>query len=268
MLALEEPEAHLHPAAIRALWTLVRDFTGQKLISTHSGELLADTDIYDVRRLARTGDGIKAFRVQAGLLAPEEMRKFNYHVQQGQGALLFARCWLLVEGQTETWVYPAAARALELNLHREGIRVVEFSQSDAAMLAKVANALGICWYLVGDDDSKRTKEEPRLKGHLDGAEEADRFVFPYPDIEVHLLRNGYEAVYSQHMPQQNLAKLTKQPGDPGYWQEYAANLPRRAKTRAAANVAIEMEHRGTAGVTSEIRDVLEKVVSLAQGDSS
>ena len=85
VLALEEPEAHLHPSAIRALWTLVRDFTGQKLISTHSGELLADTDICDVRRLARTGDGIKAFRVQAGLLTPEETRKFNYHVQQEPG---------------------------------------------------------------------------------------------------------------------------------------------------------------------------------------
>ena len=158
-------------------------------------------------------------------------------------------------------MYPAAARALGLNLHREGIRVVEFSQSDAAMLVKVANALGIGWYLVGDDDGERTKEERRLKGHLDGAEAADRFVFPYPNIEVHLLRNGYETVYSPHMAQQN-------PGDPGYWQEYAANLPGRAKTRAAADVAIEMEHRGSAGVTSEIRGVLEKAVSLARGDSS
>ena len=257
VLALEEPEAHLHPSAIRALWTLVHEFIGQKLISTHSGELLADTDICDVRRLARTGDGIEAYRVPMGLLTPEETRKLSYHVQQGQGALLFARCWLLVEGQTETWVYPAAARALGLNLHREGIRVVEFSQSDAAMLAKVANALGIRWYLVGDVD-KQTKEERRLKGHLAGAEAADRFVFPYPDIEVHLLRNGYETVYSAHMPQQNLTKLTKQPGDPGYWQEYAANLPNRAKTRAAADVAIEMEHRGSAGVTSEMRGVLER----------
>ena len=268
VLALEEPEAHLHPSAIRALWTLIRDFAGQKLISTHSGELLADTDICDVRRLARTSDGIKAFRVQPGLLTPEEMRKFNYHVRHGHGALLFARCWLLVEGQTETWVYPAAARALGLNLDREGVRVVEFSQSDAGMLAKVANGLGIRWYLVGDDDGKRTQEEPRLKGYLDGADAADRFVFPYPDIEVHLLRNGYEAAYSRHMPPQNLKKLKKQPGDSGYWQEYAANLPGKAKTRAAADVAIEMERRGTAGVTSEIRGVLEKAVSLARGDSS
>ena len=267
VLALEEPEAHLHPSAIRALWTLVRDFAGQKLISTHSGELLADTDIRNVRRLARTDDGIKAFRIQPGLLTEEETRKFSYHVQQGQGALLFARCWLLVEGQTETWVYPAAARALGLNLDREGVRVVEFSQSDAAMLAKVANALGIRWYLVGDDDSNRVKEEPRLRRNLNGADAADRFVFPYPNIEVNLLRSGYETVYSQRMPSQNLTKVAKQPGDSGYWQEYAAKLPRRAKTRAAADVAIVMENRGKSGVPSEIRSVLEKVVSLARGDS-
>ncbi len=267
VLALEEPEAHLHPSAIRALWTLVRGFTGQKLISTHSGELLADTVICNVRRLARTSDGIKGFRVQEGLLTPEETRKFNYHVRQAQGALLFARCWLLVEGQTETWVYPAAARALGLNLDREGIRVVEFGQSDAVMLAKVANALGIRWYLVGDNDGKREKEEPRLMAHLDGADPADRFVFPYPNIEVLLLRNGYETCYSAHMPEQNLKKLKKHPGDPGYRQEYAANLPGKAKTRTAADIAIEMENPGGAGVPPEIRAVLEKAASLARGDS-
>jgi len=165
-------------------------------------------------------------------------------------------------------VYPAAARALGLNLDREGVRVVEFSQSDAVMLAKVANALGIGWHLVGDDDGERTKEERRLKGYLDGADAADRFVFPYPDIEVHLLRNGYEAAYSRHMPPQNLKRLTKKRGDSGYRQEYAANLPSKAKTKAAADVAIEMENRGKVGVPSEIRGVLEKAVSLARGDSA
>ena len=174
VLALEEPEAHLHPSAIRALWELIRGFTGQKLISTHSGELLAETDVCEIRRLTRTEQGIQAFRVPSDLLSPEETRKFNYHIRQARGELLFARCWLLAEGQTESWVYPAAARALDLNLHREGVRVVEFSQSDAGMLTKVANALGIPWYCVGDDDNERTKVEPQLRLHLSGAEEAHR----------------------------------------------------------------------------------------------
>ena len=264
VLALEEPEAHLHPSAIRALGELVRGFAGQKLISTHSGELLAETDVGDICRLARTRNGIKAFRVPSDLLSPEETRKFNYHIRQARGELLFARCWLLVEGETESWVFPAAAHALDLNLHREGVRVVEFKQSDVGMLAKIANALGIPWYCVGDDDTNRAKDEPKLRQNLAGAEEADRFVFPYPDIEVNLLRNGYADVYQKYMPQQNLAKISSAPGDPSYWEEYADKLPSRAKTRAAADVAIEMEVRGDAGVTPEIRSVLEKVVSLAR----
>ncbi len=265
VLALEEPEAHLHPSAIRALWALVGGFSGQKLISTHSGDLLAEVDVHDIRRLARTPEGMRAYRIARGLLSPEETRKFNYQIRRARGALLFARCWLLVEGETETWVYPAAARALGLNLHAEGIRLVEFSQSDVGMLAKIANALGILWYCVGDDDSNRSKAEPKLKQHLDGASEGDRFAFPYPDIETNLLRNGYEDVYGGHMPEQNLNKISTTRSEPGYWHEYAAHLPRRAKTRAAAEVAIQMEGCGEAGVSPEIREVLEKVVSIARG---
>ena len=237
VLALEEPEAHLHPSAIRALWDLVRGFSGQKLISTHSGELLAETDVCEIRRLARTDEGIQAFHVPRDLLSPEETRKFNYHIRQARGELLFARCWLLVEGETESWVYPAAARALGRNLHREGVRIVEFRQSDVAMLAKVANALGIPWYCVGDDDRNRATEEPKLRANLADAEEADRFVFPYPTIEEHLKQNGYSDVYGRYR--------------------------RRQKTRAAAEVALEMENRGEAGVSPEIRSVIDKVISLA-----
>ena len=264
VLALEEPEAHLHPSAIRSLWALVKGFHGQKLISTHSGDLLAETDIHDIRRLVRTPAGIRAFQVSRDLLSSEDTRKFNYQIRRARGALLFARCWLLVEGQTETWVYPAAARAHNLNLHREGIRLVEYRQSDVGMLTSVANALGIVWYCVGDDDANRAREEGKLRQNLAGAAAADRFVFPYPDIELNLLRNGYGDVYDRHMPAQNLRRITTQRGDPRYWGEYAKTFPGGNKTKAAADVAVEMERRGPAGVTPEIRKVLDKVGTLAR----
>ena len=265
IVALEEPEAHLHPSAVRALWHLVSNLSGQKLISTHSGDLLAETDIHHIRRLSRTSDGVSAFQVPAGLLSDEEKRKFNYHIRLARGELLFARCWLLVEGETEAWIYPAAARALGKDLHREGVRVVEYSQTDVGLLTKIANALGIEWYCVGDDDTERRNTEPKVKANLSGASEADRLVFPYINIEIHLLSNGYDKIYAPFMPKQNLSKIKKQPSDPDYWTEYAKNLPGRAKTRAAADVAVEMEQRGVQGVTKEIRDVLDKVISLAGG---
>lgn len=267
IVALEEPEAHLHPSAIRALWHLLSGLAGQKLISTHSGDLLAEIDVHHIRRLSGEGDNTRAYRVPTGLLSAEETRKFNYHIRRARGQLLFSRCWLLVEGESETWVYPAAARALGLNLDREGISIVEYRQSDVGLLAKIAKSLGIEWYCVGDDDSQRSNTEKAVAPSLESDRVADHIAFPYVDIETHLISNGYKSVYDQYMGPQGLAKLRKHPGDAGYFAEYAQNLPKRkgTKTRAAADVAVEMEKRGKEGVSAEIREVLNKVLSLARG---
>lgn len=264
IVALEEPEAHLHPSAVRALWNMVKSTAGQKLISTHSGDLLSEVDIHHVRRLARTPAGVVSYRVVPGGLSNEETRKFNYHVRRARGELLFARSWLLVEGESEAWIYPAAARALGIDLHREGVRFVEFSQSDVGLLAKVANYLGVPWYCVMDDDSGRPNFESSLKVNLGGAAPSDRFGHPYPSIEIHLLSNGFDEVYASLMGPQNLAKVKKSVGDPDYWADYA-RLAQKIKTRAAAAVAVEMEKRGAGSVTPEIKDVLTKVVELARG---
>ena len=109
------------------------------------------------------------------------------------------------------------------------------------------------------------KQKIKLKAHLRSTEEARRAVFPYENIEIHLLNNGYEHVYEAFMPEQNRAKIKGEPGEPDYWREYAGHFPSKYKTRAAAAVAIEMEERRADGVTAEIRAVLDKIVSLARG---
>lgn len=72
--ALEEPEAHLHPSAVRSLMHVVGDLPGQKLVSSHSGELLASVDPLSVRRFVRRGSGIDVHGIQAETLNPDEMR--------------------------------------------------------------------------------------------------------------------------------------------------------------------------------------------------
>lgn len=263
IIALEEPEAHLHPSAVRAIWGVVSGIAGQRLISTHSGDLLSEIDVHNVRRLVRTSAGVRSFRVPDNLLSSEETRKLNHHVRRARGELLFARCWLLVEGEAEVWIFPAAARASGIDLHQKGVRVVEYSQSDVGLLAKVANALGIPWYCVMDDDSGRRKYEAAVKANLGSAKESDRLVLPYPNLETHLLPSGYAPQYAPFMSAQNLAKMKKAEGDPGYWEEFASHLPSQAKTRGAAAVAAEMERHGAVGVTAELTDILTKAVTLA-----
>lgn len=54
VLALEEPETHLHPQAARTLWRYVSDLPGQKLVTTHSPYFLQDVPFRDLR-LVRLG---------------------------------------------------------------------------------------------------------------------------------------------------------------------------------------------------------------------
>ncbi len=132
-LALEEPEAHLHPSAIRALWGLLADLPGQKVVTTHSGDLVSEVPLTAIRRLVREPAGIKAYRLDVKTLQPQQQRQFEFHVRQSRGELLLARCWLLVEGETEVTILPAVARRLDMPLERSGVRCVPYRQSDIAL---------------------------------------------------------------------------------------------------------------------------------------
>src|SRR5262249_47969590 len=153
ILALEEPEAHLHPCAIRALSATLREFAGQKIIATHSGDIISEIDLLSIRRFHRQGGRIEVRRVNPRRLDEDERRKLSFHVLKTRGELLFAKCWLLGEGATEYWVFSETARLMGIDLERHGIRiVVPYRQVEADTFAKVANDLGIHWFCLADGD--------------------------------------------------------------------------------------------------------------------
>ena len=263
--ALEEPEAHLHPSAIRSLMSLVHDLPGQKLVSTHSGDLLAGVKASAIRRFVHEGGGIKAYRIQRGTLSPAEERKFDFHVRRTRGELLFSRCWLLVEGETETTLFTGAAEALELDLERKGVSCVEFSQTDVGMLAKVANQLGIAWYCVLDDDSGRREYEKRVKAQLGAADVADRIVLPYKNIELSLCENGFGELYESRLSSQKPSPSSKK-GTTDYWQEVLQALSSRySKPEVAAEAVAKMTApKNALPVPKPLSDILDKVIKLAE----
>lgn len=260
--ALEEPEAHLHPSAIRSLMGIVSDLPGQKLVSTHSGDLLASVPSSAIRRFVHTDDGIEAHRIEPGTLTPEEARKFDSH-RRTRGELLFARCWLLVEGETETTLLAGAAEALTLDIERAGVRCVEFSQTDVGMLAKVANSLGIVWYCVLDNDSGRGKYERRVRDEFGAAVEADRLTMPYDNVERMLCEGGFGDLYEARISPQKV-QPTSPRGTPAYWTEVLAALPNRySKPEVAAEAAARMT-AGRTPVPTELSSILNQAAALAR----
>jgi len=91
ILALEEPEAHLHPQAIRALTGTISDIASQKIISTHSPYVLQGVPIQSVRLLRRVGSAVKILFVKRAFTTqlPSDPRlvaycgnsngKYDYH---------------------------------------------------------------------------------------------------------------------------------------------------------------------------------------------
>ena len=57
VLALEEPETHLHPQAARTLWEHIRALPGQKVATTHSPYFVQHVPFRDLRLVRLTEDG-------------------------------------------------------------------------------------------------------------------------------------------------------------------------------------------------------------------
>ncbi|MCP4698613.1 MAG: DUF2813 domain-containing protein, partial [Gammaproteobacteria bacterium] len=97
--------------------------------------------------------GSKTLDPAARLQLEDELNQINHHVRRNRGELLFARKWLLVEGETDVSVIAECADLLDIDLNVHGIRIIECSQAGGpGIFIKVADALNIDWHLVADND--------------------------------------------------------------------------------------------------------------------
>lgn len=237
IIALEEPEAHLHPSAVRSLWHLIEEIPGQKIISTHSGDLLAEVPPEAVTRLHSKAGKIIASRVMDAALSPDEQRKFNFHIRQSRGELLFSRCWILGEGETEATLLPAVARHLNLDLERAGIRCVTYQTGiSLETCLKVANALGIAWVMLADNDQQGADDRQKALSNLNGKNETDvLFMMPEANIELHLCANGFGAVYEGFLTDNVRPRVTANLEDADYWPQVLSAIKKlRTYSKPAA----------------------------------
>ncbi|MGM0561695.1 MAG: ATP-dependent nuclease [Pseudomonadota bacterium] len=70
IVALEEPEVHLHPQAVRALWSQITAMPGQKIVASHSPYFVQFVPIKDVRLLRRHPGGVRAYYVPDKITVP------------------------------------------------------------------------------------------------------------------------------------------------------------------------------------------------------
>ena len=108
VLALEEPETHLHPQAARSLWTHVSVLPGQKIITTHSPYFVQYVPFRDLRlvRLTESGTEISWLPPSFSVQVPH-VTGLNAVVTGSGGHLTYDRATqtLTVGGRLEEGTY-------------------------------------------------------------------------------------------------------------------------------------------------------------------
>ena len=222
ILALEEPEAHLHPSATRSVAALLQAMKGQKVIATHSGDLVAGFSLSSLRRLGRKDGEITVHYLEDHLLTDNEIQKIAYHVHTTRGNLLFARCWLLVEGETDRIIIEGSARVLQSDLVSEGISCVEYRHLGIGVdvLIKFADSMGIEWLLVADGDSAGDNYAKSAKEQINGRSESRHIQqLVHDDMEVFLCMEGYGDVYEETVSEQKKSTITAEKETLDYWRQ-------------------------------------------------
>ncbi|MCW2258307.1 putative ATP-dependent endonuclease of OLD family [Providencia alcalifaciens] len=200
LVIVEDPETRLHPIMLSIAWGLLNLFSLQRLTTTNSGELLSQVPIENLCRLVRDSGKVSSYRLRENDLSPEEIRKISFHIRFNRPSAMFARCWLLVEGETEIWLMNELARQCNFHFETEGIKVIEFAQSGLKPLLKFANQMGIEWHTLVDGDEAGKKYAATAMHYAEKMNdpERDRLTrLPALDIEHFLYREGFGHLFHQ-----------------------------------------------------------------------
>lgn len=197
ILVLEEPESQLHPIILSVGFRLLKNLPTQKIITSNSSDLVSLFPLESINRLIRQPDQIVSKYIAPHSLSVGDSRRILFHVLYRRPTALFARCWLLVEGETEVWLLRELAEQSGYHLSSEGIQLLEFAQCGLKPLIHYANKMGIRWYVITDGDMAGKKYAETVQSQCAPGENLNDYitVLPARDIENFLFKHGFSHVY-------------------------------------------------------------------------
>jgi len=202
ILALEEPEAHLHPNAQRQLYQQLSNIKGQKIISTHSPFIAAQCDLMEIRHFYKDANDLKVGQMKLNegndeifIFDKPELNKLNYFVIQNRGEILFSKAIVLMEGATEEQSLPFLYfERTGKHPYEHGVNFISVDGKNYLPFLILAKFLNIKWYILSDGDNNAESEvKAQINKIFTHSDFQTLFVFDNSDFEEYLVNNDYDS---------------------------------------------------------------------------
>lgn len=177
-----------------------------------SGRLTTRTRISerDFKRLRKASPqdaaGIRQLREDAAsLVSDAELTPLESAARRVRGEILFARAWILCEGESDLLVLNAMAEMLGTPLDRSGISLIDIGTGVGTFgaFASLARALGYPWFVLCDGDAAGDGYLQELANQGFNPEEVSQRAVQLPrgqKLEGFLVANGFDEELSREFP--------------------------------------------------------------------
>jgi putative ATP-dependent endonuclease of OLD family len=264
ILLLEEPENNLHPVNLAVTWHFLSLLPMQKLVSTNSSQLLSFMPLSQIQRLVRDADLTKSYSLKREHYSQNDLRRIAFHVRMTRPQSLFARSWLLVEGETETWLLTELARICGYHLIVEGVQIIEFAQCGLSPLIKLAQDFNIEWHVLTDGDAAGQKYATRVDDMLLNNDFLiNRLsILPALDIEHLFFENGFDDIYLEaaNYTEKDVSRLSVN-------KIIDKAVHKYSKPGLGVEIANAVEERGADSIPPILKRLFSRLVGMARTQS-
>lgn len=192
IIAIEEPETHLHPNAQKKLYKQINEMTGQKIISTHSSYIAASAKLAQIRNFYRNDNIISCGKII--LEKDEDIRKIERQVIKTRGEIFFSKFLVFFEGETEEQALPIFAekyfkqKPFEMGVDFIGVG----GYGNYLPFLRFAEALKIPWIIFSDAEIDAIKEVTKqIKNCKTLKKDVVIFLDNGNDFEAQLICDGF-----------------------------------------------------------------------------
>lgn len=154
ILAIEEPEAHLHPTYQRLIYKdVIQNSNNSVLLTTHSTHITSIAPIESIVHLHNNKDGGTEINSTTELnLLSDELLDVKRYVDVKRGEIYLGKGVILVEGIAEEYLVPRFAELMGKPLDEKGIIVCNVNSTNFKPYVKLLMKLKIPFVVITDGD--------------------------------------------------------------------------------------------------------------------